>query len=68
MEILKETSFDAGYIGKVTLENGTFLYVNEQGFADGTDGKRYVGVFSEDEHAALIPIGWTSDASETVIV
>ena len=68
MKILTEKDFDNSYVGKVILENGIHLYVNIKGFAEGSDGKRYVGVFREDTHDDLIPIGWTTDAEKTVII
>ena len=38
------------------------------GYADGSDGKRYVGVFRVNENDDWISIGWTADASENVVI
>lgn len=68
MQIKKEISFDSTYIGKVELEDGIVLYVSTKGYADGQDGKRYVGVFREDERGDWTPIGWTPDANKPVVI
>ena len=68
MQIFKEESFDNSYIGKAVLENGVKIYVSMNGYADGSDGKRYVGVFRVNENDDWISIGWTADASENVVI
>lgn len=68
MEIIKEMSFDSTYIGRAELENGVILYVSTNGYADGLDGKHYVGVFHENERGDWIPVGWTPDADKPVVI
>ena len=68
MKIFKEKTLDNTYSGKVVLENGIALYVSTNGYADGSDGQRYVGVFREDECGDWVPIGWTPDASASVLI
>lgn len=68
MNIIKERTFDSSYIGKAELETGITLYVSTNGYADGSDGKRYFGVFREDDKGDLIPVGWTPDAQRSVVI
>ena len=68
MQIIKEKTYDITYIGKAELESGVTLYVSTNGYADGSGGKRYVGVFREDKRGDWIHIGWTPDAQKSVVI
>lgn len=68
MIVIKEKSFDNTYIGKAELETGVILYVNANGYADGSDGKRYYGVFRENKRGDWMPVGWTPDAQKSVVI
>ena len=55
MEIFKEVSCDAAYIGAATLETGVTVFARADGVGFGTDGKRYFRVSREVETEPMPP-------------
>lgn len=45
---------------KLTLEDGTVLYVREEGYAEGSDGRRYYCV-ARDVKGELEVLGWSAE-------